>query len=330
MVQSIVLDGLIILIIVMISAVGYARGGMRELCTAAGILFGSRLADAWAPRWGAWLSGKVDIAEGSATFMVYVGVLALSAIICGYGASLAFFSRPGPGGRLYGAALGLINGIAFTSFVLDGVRRYLLDGKLPAIVADSHVARAMVDGFGWILLGIAAFVVLATAFGFLIRENEPDESLVPYASSRMAPETAVPRAARMGERSGIQAPTQPPSPAGGAHAEETVRPSAAPLRVREVRHWEDPVETNPRTAFGAGWSQTWPVASPGADVKTPWEAEEARRRLGDQPAAPGSTPSRDSRGTLPPVGPPPSRSDADALSDWLARERKNEPDGRDS
>ncbi|CAN0510750.1 unnamed protein product, partial [Phaeothamnion confervicola] len=111
MIQSIVLDGLIVLIILMIAAIGYNRGGMRELCTAAGLLFGSRLADAWAPRWGAWVADRADLSDGAGTFIVYVAALTVVTLVCGYGAALAFFSRPGPGGRLYGAALGIVNGV---------------------------------------------------------------------------------------------------------------------------------------------------------------------------------------------------------------------------
>ncbi|MGN6033306.1 MAG: CvpA family protein, partial [Thermomicrobiales bacterium] len=238
MIQSIVLDGLIVLIILMIAAIGYSRGGMRELCTAAGLLFGSRLAEAWAPRWGTTLGERFDISDGAATFIVYVAILAISTLVCGYGAALAFFSRPGPGGRLYGAALGLVNGIVLTSFVLDAVRRYLLDGDLPAVVADSHVARAMVDGFGWILLGIAAFIVVATAFGFLIRENEPEDSLAPYVPARGTP-TAAPRTPPERGSASERAPVSPvPDKLGPARSEPQVAQETATLRVREVRHWE--------------------------------------------------------------------------------------------
>ncbi|MGC4106029.1 MAG: CvpA family protein [Thermomicrobiales bacterium] len=322
MIQSILLDGLIVVLILTIAAIGYSRGGLRELCTAAGLLFGSRLADAWAPRWGSWVASKVDISEGASTFMVYVAVIAVSMLVCGYGASLAFFSRPGPGGRLYGAALGLINGIALTSFILDAVRRYLLDGDLPKIVEESYVARAMVDGFSWILLGIAAFVVIATAFGFLIRENESEDSLSPYAPVR-GTQPSAPRPSA--ERAPAQPRTIPtvPDKIEPVRTETPVTQETAPLRVREVRHWEDPVEPNPRTAFGAGWSQTWPVASPGSEVKTPWENEEERRRHGQAPST--GRPSAN-----PPSSPaqPTQRTDADALRDWLAEERKNNPDSR--
>ncbi|MGC4191903.1 MAG: CvpA family protein [Thermomicrobiales bacterium] len=326
MIQSIVLDGLVILIVLMIASIGYNRGGMRELCASAGLLFGSRLADAWAPRWGTWLAGKVDISEGASTFIVYVAVLAVSTLVCGYGASLAFFSRPGPGGRLYGAALGLINGVALTAFILDGVRRYLLDGDLPKIVADSHVALAMVDGFGWVLLGIAAFVVIATLFGFLIRENEPEESLLPSVSARSmapSPSSSTERAPSQA-RPAVAAPTRN-TPAEAAADTAQVQ-ETAPLRVREVRHWEEPVEPNPRTAFGAGWSQTWPVSSPGAEVKTPWELEEERRRLRQAPAS--GRPADERSGSRPSSPESAPRSESDVLRDWLAEERKNDPDGR--
>lgn len=322
MIQSIVLDGLIVLIILMIAAIGYNRGGMRELCTAAGLLFGSRLADAWAPRWGAWVADRADLSDGAGTFIVYVAALTVVTLVCGYGAALAFFSRPGPGGRLYGAALGIVNGVVLTAFVLDAVRRYLLDGDLPTVVADSRIARAMVDGFGWLLLGIAAFIVVATAFGFLIRENEPEESLTPYVPARPMP-AGGPRVAA--DRTPAQMRSIPPASVPDklepARAKPAGSQETAPLRVREVRHWEEPVEPNPRTAFGAGWSQTWPVASPGSEVKTPWEAEEERRRLRQPPSgATGQGGADRSSG-----GPPAQRSDADALRDWLAEERKHDP-----
>lgn len=327
MIQSILLDSLIVLLILMVAAIGYSRGGMRELCTAAGLLFGSRLADAWAPRWGTWVAGKLDISDGSATFIVYVAVLALSTLICGYGASIAFFSRPGPGGRLYGAALGLINGVVLTTFVLDAVRRFLRGGELPKIVVDSHVARAMVDGFGWILLGVAAFIIVATAFGFLIRENEPEDSLTPYVPASTtqpsAPRPMVERAPTA-SRTVAQVAPEKIEPADPRRDAPTTH-ETTPLRVREVRHWEDPVEPNPRTAFGAGWSQTWPVASPGSGVKTPWEIEEERKRLRQASSDPAG---REGGSSAPPARSGDSRTDTDALKDWLAEERKNDPDGR--
>lgn len=335
MFQSILLDGLIVLIVLMLAAIGYHRGGMRELCTAVGILFGSRLADAWAGRWGSWLSDQVDISEGSARFIVWVTVVALATIICGYGTSLAFFSRPGPGGRLYGALLGMLNSVVLVSFVLDAMRRYLHDGALPEVVEKSHVARIIVEQLGWILLGIAAVIVLATAFGFLIRDHEPESTLAPYAPPQPA---GAPASGQVGQTtSSARRPTAQPRVAPlqdtvPTNVTSTAAPrpepaeSTEPLRVREVRHWEDPVEPNPRTAFGSGWSQTWPVSSPGTEVKTPWEIEEERRRLrtstpdGPRRSDPaGRTPRSSSSGST-------SASDADALKEWLAEERRNEPD----
>lgn len=328
MFQSILLDGLIVLIVLMLVAIGYHRGGMRELCTAVGILFGSRLADAWAGRWGNWLTDQVDISEGSARFIVWVTVVAIATVICGYGTSLAFFSRPGPGGRLYGALLGVLNGIVLISFVLDAMRRYLHDGALPEVVEKSHVARVMVEQFGWILLGIAAVIVLATAFGFLIRDQEPESTLAPYAPPRASgPAAASPTStsARRPTASPRVAPLMDPAPKSTVASIPEPAETTEPLRVREVRHWEEPVEPNPRTAFGSGWSQTWPVSSPGNEVKTPWEIEEERRRLRTSgPEGPrrgdpaGRAPRSSSSGAT-------SASDADALKEWLAEERRHDP-----
>lgn len=324
MFQSILLDGLIVLVVLMIAAIGYNRGGMREMCTAVGLLFGRCLADAWAGRWGSWLADQVDIGEGSARFIVWVTVVVVATIICGYGTSLAFFSKPGPGGRLYGALLGLLNGVVLITFVLDAMRRFLNNGTTPEIIAKSYVARAMIDGFGWILLAIAAFIVIATAFGFLIRDNEPESTLAPYVPPYQAGGAAPP------SRSTKQ-PTAPPrvAPLAEVSPQSTAKEPAQatePLRVREVRHWEEPVEPNPRTAFGSGWSKTWPVSSPGTEVKTPWEIEDERRRLRTDTTegiGRGDTASRNARPGA--GGSSSSSSDADALKEWLAEDRRQDP-----
>ncbi|HEU0165457.1 MAG TPA: CvpA family protein, partial [Thermomicrobiales bacterium] len=119
MLQSLILDALIVLILLLLAALGAYRGGLREMCTAAGLLLGVAIVPEWATTWGNWVADKGDINHDAAHFMVAVGTLVAATMICGYGAGAAFAYRPGPGGRMYGAILGLMVGVVFIGYVVN-------------------------------------------------------------------------------------------------------------------------------------------------------------------------------------------------------------------
>lgn len=297
MLSSIVLDALLVLILLLMIPLGFLRGGLREMCTAAGVLFGILLASEWAGRWGGWIAGKLDTDAGGTRFLVSVAILVLAAGLLGYGSSAAFSYRPGPGGRMYGAYIALFTGIIVAGYLINRVIELVYEGTAPDLIEKSFVARALSAGFGWVLLLCAGGVLGGTLFGMFVRER-PDEAY-PYGHMQQRPDPAPPPAARPAE------PTPQPADAEAAPAE--------PLRIREVRHWEEPAgQAPPDQGYGSGWRQTWPDPR-GQGPLPPWEQRPApgsppRRRPGDATRGRGES----------------SQSPQDVLRDWL---REDEPGG---
>jgi hypothetical protein len=310
MLSSIVLDALLVVIFLTMIPLGFLRGGLREVCTAAGLLFGILLAGQWADRWGSWFSDRLDIAEGSAQFLVAVFIVVPTAALIGYGGSAAFSYRPGPGGRMYGAYIALFNGLIFAGFLINTVIDKVFDGEVPEAIESSFVSRALSAGFGWVLLACAMGILAATVFGMFVRERPGDEGS--YAPGAYAPQqTAVPPPAQWSANA--PAGQLEPDPAG---QETEVNPSA-PVRIREVRHWEDAPQTQAREqqpGYTKGWRQTWPDTK-GQGPTLPWE---------ERPAPKPSSPKRVS-------GPP--RTDSpkpgnprDVLRDWMKDEGADKAD----
>jgi hypothetical protein len=254
MVSSIVLDALLVIILLMMIPLGFLRGGIREVCTSAGLLFGILLAGQWADRWGSWISGRVDIAEGSAQFLIAIIIVVITAGLIGYGSSAAFSWRPGPGGRMYGAYIALFNGLVLAGFLINTVKDKVYNGDLPNAIDNAFIARALSVGFGWVLLACALGVMAATVFGMFVRERPGEEAAYPQAM--YGPHQPVVR--EPAQRT-TQAPPSLPQPEPGG--QETEVHPAAPVRIREVRHWEETPETRPeptQPGYGGGWRQTWP------------------------------------------------------------------------
>src|SRR5690625_2441264 len=109
MLPSILLDVLLVVILLMMVPLGFLRGGLREVCTSAGLLFGILVANAWAGTWGTWFSNRLDVKQGAAQFIAGIVIVVLAGAVMGYGGSAAFSYRPGPGGRMYGAYIALFN-----------------------------------------------------------------------------------------------------------------------------------------------------------------------------------------------------------------------------
>lgn len=298
MLSSLVLDAFLVLILLMIVPIGFFRGGLREVCTAAGLLLGVLLAEQWAGRWGGWISDRAGIDEGATRFAVAVAVLVLAAGVVGYGSSAAFSYRPGPGGRLYGGYLALLNGILLIGFLINAYVSLAGDGERPTIVEDSYVARAVSVGFEWVLLAGAAGNLLATLFGMFVRERDEDAFTYGPAPLSREPADATTQRRRLApapEPEKIEPPVEAPAP-------------TAPVRIREVRHWEDRAEP-PQRQYGSGWQQTWPGAANSTPARRTWEQPTARQR------PPATTPQAE----------PPKRTDPqsekDVLRQWMDQER---------
>lgn len=260
MVAALLLDGLLIVILLMMIPLGFLRGGLREICTSAGLLFGMLLAGEWAGSWGTWLSERIDITEGAAQFLISVSLVVISTALVGYGGSAAFSYRPGPGGRMYGAFLALLNGMVFAGYLINSVVDTVYDGIAPDAIEDGFVSRALSAGFGWVLLAAFVGILGATVFGMFVRERpEDDFAYVPPSTSAMSrPQQPAPTSVS-------ETQELPAQQATGDN-----RPSQ-PMRIREVRHWEGD-EPPQREDFGKEWGQTWPNPRKQGPA-LPWEQQ---------------------------------------------------------
>ena len=106
MLESVFLDILLILIVLLMTSIGAYRGGLREAFSAAGVVLGVLLATEWASTWGGWVARNTSLTEAGAEFTIGVALLILTTMLVGYGVGTSFNYHPGPGGRMYGAVLG--------------------------------------------------------------------------------------------------------------------------------------------------------------------------------------------------------------------------------
>lgn len=249
MLTSIVLDALLILIILMMVPLGFLRGGLREVSTSAALLLGILMAGQWAGRWADSLVDAFDMGRDTAEFAVSIAIVVVITGIVGYGGSAAFTWRPGPGGRMYGAFLALMNAVVFIGFLINSYIAAIFEGEVPETIERSFVARAVSVGFEWVLLIGTAGILVATIFGMFVRERGDDESF----------ETPAPKPEDL-YRVRYEEPRPRVRPLNDAEStQEMPAAPAKPVRIREVRHWEDePSEPAPETRYGSGWRQTWP------------------------------------------------------------------------
>ncbi len=293
MIASLALDALLLLILILLVPIGMYRGGLREVCSAAGLMLSYLVAVAWSGRWGDWLSDQTGIDDGVSRFGVAVLTMVVVTGVVGYGAAATFNYHPGPGGRLYGGLIALFSGILFQAAMIQFVRDDLHDGNLPAMIRESVLARVLATGFDNVLLGLTVAAMLATIFGMLVRERSTDD----LVAAAPAPTATVRRPAPV--------PVSAPEP-------DRIEPTpivpgvdtTANLRIREVRHWEDqapPTEADLRS----GWTETWPANDRAAPVSG--RGRTAQTRSG------GTPPNRQS-----------SPGEEDVLRTWLEEEQRRE------
>ncbi|HYI24146.1 MAG TPA: CvpA family protein [Thermomicrobiales bacterium] len=290
MIESLALDAFLVLIILLLVPIGMYRGGLREVCSAAGLMLAYMVAVAWSDRWGTWLANRVDIDDGVARFSIAVLVLVVVTGLVGYGAAAAFSYHPGPGGRLYGGLIALFSALLFLAAMIQFVREDLHDGELPALIRNSYLGRTLATGFDNVLLAVTLGAMVATVFGMLVRERSTDD-LVPVQAAPPVPvRRPVPAPALAAEPDRID-------PVPSSLAEEPT----ATLRIREVRHWEDqapPTEADLRS----GWTETWPANDRATPISG--RGRTAQTRAGTPPPRQG-----------------PER-DEDVLRTWLEEEQR--------
>jgi uncharacterized membrane protein required for colicin V production len=269
MIESIFLDLLLVLIVLLMMAIGIYRGGLREAFSAAGIALGALLAIEWAGRWGDWLGGNTNLSTGGARFTVAVALLVAAAGLVGYGVGSSFNYRPGPGGRMFGGILGAGGALVAIAYVLTWLRVELFDGDEPDVLKHTHIARWLDGDAGMVLLVVAGAIVASALFASFVRERDDEETepvrgpVLPSRPARV-PDKVEPKAQE----------TQP----------------SAPVQVRPSRHWEDRAGSMPQRA-DREWSNTWPSDAPGVpQQESParsGEVQQARDRRRSQRSSDG-------------------------------------------
>lgn len=271
---SVVLDLLLIIIFLMMVPIGFFRGGLRELCTAAGLLLGIMMAQQWAVRWSALPKRLFDMSDGAATFLMGVVIAFGVTAIIGYGGSAAFTYQPGPGGRLYGAYLALFNAMVGAGYLIDLYAGTILPTLPGEPITSGIVARTLTSGFDWILLIATIGAGIATIFGMFVRERP--ESVPGYQPP-----------VQLYQPPAETRPYNPPD-------SNVVRHPTGPVRITEVSvaDVDSPPERPDPSVYGTGWRQTWPDAKPEARPNTAQKGTSSRGGSSSNSSRPGSSSKR--------------------------------------
>lgn len=276
MIESIVLDILLVLIVLLLMAIGAYRGGLREAFSAGGLLLGVLLANEWLDTWGGWFARNTNLSDGGARFLVAVTVMTAVTIAVGYGVGSTFNYHPGPGGRLFGMVLGFGIALVAMSYVITWLRLYLFDGDGPDVVTSTFLARFLDGDAGVVLLLVSIATLGSALIGSIVRERDDAGSEVGQARSMPVP---TPRRHLRDQRPDFPEKVEP----------ITNRPTdrTAPIRVREAQQWQDRSGGMP-LGKDRLWSNTWPSDSPGVKPETSnrpagdvRQARERRQREGD-------------------------------------------------
>ena len=249
---SLVLDFLLIIVFLMMTPIGFYRGGVRELCVSAGLMLGILMSQSWGARWGVVFERMFGMNEGSAAFLMSVVITFSITGLIGYGGSAAFAWRPGPGGRLYGAYLALFNAMVVAGYLINLYGLYIVPSLDGDPVTDGIISRALSQGFGYVLLIATIGVGIATIFGMFVRDRAEDSPSWQPPAPQLYQPTSTTRPYRVEESEPVQ------------------RTSSEPVRILEVKEWESQAE-EPRpdpSTYGSGWRQTWPDGSPAKQRNT--------------------------------------------------------------
>jgi len=279
MIETLALDSLLIFILLLLIPIGMYRGGLREVCSAAGVLLGLLVALQWSDRWGGWLADATGIDGGVARFAIAVAAIVVFAGVIGYGAAGSFSYAPGPGSRVFGGLIALGNGVVFLGALIQFVATYLYDGVYPDIIRTGYVSRALSVGFDWVLLIVAGLALLAMLFGMVVRERDADDAMLD-----------IPREMVTARRPPVAPPMAPEpvtlEPTKNENTEESALSATASVKIRQVRHWEEPTPPTIED-LQSGWSRTWP-----SDVSSdpPKSARTGRIARGKRVAQPKGSP----------------------------------------
>jgi uncharacterized membrane protein required for colicin V production len=283
MIESIFLDSLLILVLLLMAAVGAYRGGLREAFSAAGLLLGIVLAQEWGPPWGEWVGRNTSLSDGGGQFAVSVALLTGATVVVGYGTGIAFNYHPGPGGRIFGVVLAAGSALVAVSYLLTWSRAMIFEDEEPQVIAGAYLARFLDGDAGLVLLVIAAAIVGSSIFGAIVKEQ--DDGTEVEASMTIRPSGFR----RSG--AGNAAPDKLESESEPRHRTTTVR-------VQSPQQWDDRTGDMPPRG-GRLWSNTWPSDAPGIPDDKPvvgrGDVRRARdRRTGNEPHTDASSGRKDS------------------------------------
>lgn len=268
MIESIVLDILLVLVVFLMMAIGAYRGGLREAFSAAGVVLGVLIATEWQTTWGDWLADNTSLSDGGGKFLTAVGIMILVSIAVGYGVGSSFNYHPGPGGRMFGVVLAAGSALVAISYVLTWLREFLFDGDDPEVIQNTYIGQFLDGDAGLVLLVVSVLIVGTSLFGSFVRERD-SETDAPFA----------PIGASVARPHGPEITSELPEKVEPAGVDSRHR--TTPVRVRESQHWDDQSGTMPSRKDRL-WSNTWPSDAPGIEperhVRSTSDVRQARER----------------------------------------------------
>lgn len=326
-----VLDILLILLVLLFMPIGFWRGPIKELFVTLGIMTGVLLADFWARPWGRDLTEYTELTAGSGAFIIAMAFLVAATFVLGYGlgATLAptYHSNLA---RALGAGIAAVNGTLLLSFALQYVRLHLLSTANADSLDDSYMARFLLDGIGWVLLG-AAFIAIPLLLFVLVsgrRAYEPEyeeyEYVEEYEEPQPAPRTSYRRARVADAQTNVLPPRVPASPREDDERNYKAEPEprrqrasaeTRPLIVTEPEATSEPPQQRSATTEAEPQRIVEPEPAPAVEESSthvePAQRDSGNVRIGDtdphivlpaemrggtppQPAAPAPEPERES------------------------------------
>jgi hypothetical protein len=154
--MSLAITLVIALILLLLLLVGAWRDIPRGLLALVATLFGTVLGGFWTERWGNELAARFD--TGPSPIIGGIGILLISSVVLliGYGGGIVL--PPSPKlltwqERVIGGALGLLNGIVLTGYLLR-LSTYGNPG-FAALIGSSALATLLYDGIPLLFLAVA-------------------------------------------------------------------------------------------------------------------------------------------------------------------------------
>src|ERR671913_1124727 len=135
----------------------------------AGVLLGATLAERFGPSWGAELTTRFGLEQGTATFAASAALLLACTFLLGYGGGAALGrSRPGTASRLTGGLLAAINAAFLLSTLFGWIDELLQQG---AALDDGIVGEALLRRADLLLLGAAGVLLVLTVLGWIVNAS---------------------------------------------------------------------------------------------------------------------------------------------------------------